>query len=75
MSLLEAVAIHRSLSEKRDAAYINLVQQINTRAASVIKNDMGSQSVSENTTTGTINGEHYFAHTKTLHKTHKTRKY
>lgn len=43
VNLLEAVAIHRSLSEKRDAAYINLVQQINTRAASVIKNDMGSQ--------------------------------
>lgn len=45
VNLMDAVHLHRSLLERRDAAYINLIQQINSRSASIIKDDMGSQFV------------------------------
>lgn len=43
VNLQDAVSVHQALLEHRNAAYINLVQQINTRSAAVIKDDMGSQ--------------------------------
>lgn len=42
-NLRNAVVIHQSLLECRNAAYINLIQQINTKASAVIKDDLGSQ--------------------------------
>ena len=43
VNLQDAVSVHQALLERRNAAYINLVQQINTRSVAVIKDDMGSQ--------------------------------
>ena len=45
VNLMDAVSMHQSLLEKRNVAYINLIQQINSRASAVIKDDMGSQFV------------------------------
>lgn len=43
VNLKDAISVHQALLERRNAAYTNLVQQINTRSAAVIKDDMGSQ--------------------------------
>ena len=43
VNLKDAVSVHQALLEHRNAAYINLVQQINTRSAAIIKDDLGSQ--------------------------------
>lgn len=43
VDLRDAIAMHQALLEHRNAAYINLVQQINTKSSAIIKDDLGSQ--------------------------------
>ena len=43
INLQDAMTVHQSMLQYRNAAYINLVQQINTRTSAIIKDDMGSQ--------------------------------
>lgn len=45
VNLQDVVSVHQSLLEHRNAAYINLIQQINTRTSAIIKDDLGSQFV------------------------------
>lgn len=45
IELQKAIHIRQAMSEYRDMAYLNMVQQINTKAAAVLKDDMGSQFV------------------------------
>lgn len=45
VELQKAIHIRQAMTEYRDTAYLNMVQQINTKAAAVLKDDMGSQFV------------------------------
>lgn len=45
VELKEAVRIRQTMAAYRDSAYLNMIQQINTKAAAVMKGDMGSQFV------------------------------
>lgn len=45
VELKSALHVHQAMSEYRDMQYLNMVQQINTRSAAVLKDDMGSQFV------------------------------
>ena len=43
VNLRDAVIMHQALCKYRNEQYINLIQQINTKTASILKDDMGSQ--------------------------------
>ncbi len=43
VDLGEVIRIHQAMLQYRDFAYINLIQQINTKTSSIIKDDLGSQ--------------------------------
>ena len=43
IELKKAVDTHLAFVQYRDNAYINMIQQINTKTAAILKDDMGSQ--------------------------------
>ena len=45
IDLKEAISVRQAMKQYQDATYINLIQQINTKTASVIKDDLGTQFV------------------------------
>lgn len=46
VELKSAIKIHQEMVKYRDEQYINMIQQINTRAKAILTDDMGSQFVS-----------------------------
>ena len=45
LELRDAINTHLAVMSYRDSAYINMMQQINTKASAVLKDDLGSQFV------------------------------
>lgn len=45
VELKSAIHIHQAMAEYRDMQYLNMVQQINTKAKAILTDDMGSQFV------------------------------